>query len=123
MPCFPLLARIEERYAAAKRERKALDFEDLQLLACRLLEEREDVRRRLRGRIRFLMVDEYQDTNGLQKRLIDTLRRRPDGSPAPGKLFVVGHPKQSIYRFRGADVSVFGKTRKGCWPKGGGRSP
>lgn len=116
---LPLLARIEERYAAAKRERKALDFEDLQLLACRLLEEREDVRRRLRGRIRFLMVDEYQDTNGLQKRLIDTLRRRPDGSPAPGKLFVVGDPKQSIYRFRGADVSVFGKTRKELLAEGG----
>ncbi len=116
---LPLLERIEERYAAAKRERNALDFEDLQLRACRLLEEREDVRRRLRRRIRFLMVDEYQDTNGLQKRLIDFLRRHPDGSPAPGKLFLVGDPKQSIYRFRGADVSVFSKTREELLAEGG----
>ncbi len=116
---FPLLEEIEGRYAAAKEERKALDFEDLQIRACRLLEEREDVLRRMRSRIRFLMVDEYQDTNGLQKRLIDLLRRDPDGYPAPGKLFVVGDPKQSIYRFRGADVSVFSRTRQELVTQGG----
>lgn len=116
---FPLLERIEESYTAAKRERNALDFEDLQVRACRLLEERDEVRRQLCRKIRFLMVDEFQDTNGLQKRLIESLRLHPDGSPAPGKLFVVGDPKQSIYRFRGADVSVFNRTREELLARGG----
>lgn len=102
---FPLFSHISKRYRELKAKQGALDFNDLELYACRLLEQHSTLRDQLEGRIRFLMVDEYQDTNDLQKRLIDLLR-----SEKGGNLFVVGDPKQSIYRFRGANVAVFGQT-------------
>ncbi|OYD08873.1 UvrD-helicase domain-containing protein [Paludifilum halophilum] len=113
------LRNIHEAYIRKKRERAALDFDELQFRAVQLLENHPDVRRRLNRHIRYLMVDEYQDTNEAQKRLIDQLCIGPGGGRVPGRLFVVGDPKQSIYRFRGADVSVFGKTRAEIRSEGG----
>ncbi len=94
------------RYAAAKTENGQLDFEDLQVLMKRLLGD-EEIRARLARRFRFIMVDEYQDTNSLQYDILAPLV----GGLASGNLFIVGDPKQSIYAFRDADVAVFTRTR------------
>jgi ATP-dependent exoDNAse (exonuclease V) beta subunit len=90
-----------DRYERLKRRRGALDFNDLERGADRALEH-ESIRQAYHQRFALVMVDEFQDTNPLQASII---RRfcKPDGS----NLCVVGDPKQSIYRFRDADVSVF----------------
>ena len=104
--------RAIEAYEAAKRERSALDFEDLQIRVRDLLRDHADVLGECRRRFRAILVDELQDTNPLQFEIIDLLTSEPAarGKPAAlraGALFGVGDPKQSIYRFRGADVAVF----------------
>ncbi|MFN0157118.1 MAG: UvrD-helicase domain-containing protein [Bacteroidota bacterium] len=95
-----------ERYETTKLESGQLDFDDLQLRTKNLLT-REPVRSRLAHRYKFIMVDEYQDTNTLQYEILLPLV----SNLATGNLFIVGDPKQSIYGFRNADVSVFEKTR------------
>lgn len=94
------MMRIDLRYRELKDERAVLDFTDLELETLRLLE-RLDARGRAPDLApRALLVDEYQDTNPLQARILGLLRR-------PGvSQFSVGDPKQSIYRFRRADVGV-----------------
>jgi len=95
-----------ERYKVFKRERNALDFDDLEHGALTLLREKETVRERWQRDVRAILVDEFQDTNGRQRELVVLLNG--DG----GKLFIVGDAKQSIYRFRGADVAVFHAERE-----------
>jgi ATP-dependent helicase/nuclease subunit A len=112
MAIIQILQLIDQRYAAKKEERQVLDFDDLQEKAVRLLERDPAIRRRYQKQIRYLLVDEYQDTNHIQKRLIDLLCKDEHGRIPNGKLFVVGDPKQSIYRFRGADVSLFTKVQQ-----------
>jgi ATP-dependent helicase/nuclease subunit A len=99
-----LLELFDERFAGAKRRRAAIDFEDLQILAARLLE-RGELGAGYRSRFSHLLVDEFQDTNRLQLRLIEALR-------GPGsELVVVGDELQSIYGFRHADLEVFRRQR------------
>lgn len=88
-----------------KDERNALDFDDLERRALTLLQQDAAVRGRWQGEIRALLVDEFQDTNGRQRDLVTLL------NGGQGKLFIVGDAKQSIYRFRGADVTVFRDER------------
>ena len=106
-----LLADVEGRYAAAKAAAGALDFDDLLVRARDLLQDAPAVRDEVRSRLRALLVDEYQDVNGLQAELFDLLAPPGgggEGAPAASPLRVaVGDAKQSIYRFRGADVGVF----------------
>jgi ATP-dependent helicase/nuclease subunit A len=94
------------RYEELKSARSALDFEDLQLKAVELLAGSERVRGRYREQFRHLMVDEFQDTNGLQLRLIEQLR-----GPET-RLFLVGDEFQSIYGFRHADVEVYRRQHR-----------
>ena len=94
-----LLELYGERYARAKRERSALDFEDLELVARDLLRRDEGLREAYSSRFEHVLVDEFQDTNRLQNQLLGLLSRE--------NLFRVGDENQSIYRFRNADVSVF----------------
>ncbi len=84
-----------------------LDFDELLLKTRDLLEENPEVRERYSERFRYVPVDEFQDTDGLQTQIINLLHR-------PGRNFrlFVGDPKQSIYAFRGADVAVFNRTRE-----------
>ncbi|MGZ5375414.1 MAG: UvrD-helicase domain-containing protein, partial [Solirubrobacterales bacterium] len=89
------------RYEVLKAERSALDFEDLQLRSVDLLRRSEWLRERYREQFRHLMVDEFQDTNGLQLSLIEQLQ-----GPQT-RLFLVGDEFQSIYGFRHADVEVY----------------
>jgi len=95
-----------ERYDGKKAENGQLDFEDLQLRA-KLLLRNADVRQQLAERYRFIMVDEYQDTNLLQYEILRPLIT----DYKTGNLFVVGDDKQSIYAFRGAEVEVFNRTK------------
>jgi ATP-dependent helicase/nuclease subunit A len=100
-----LMTLFRDGYAALKRRRSALDFEDLQLAARNLLRSSPEVRHAYQRRFHHLMVDEFQDTNALQVSLIDLLHRE-DGEPV-NRLFTVGDELQSIYGFRHADVEVF----------------
>jgi ATP-dependent exoDNAse (exonuclease V) beta subunit len=100
-----LLRLFAARFEAAKERRAGIDFEDLQILAARLLE-RAEIGEHYRGRFRQILVDEFQDTNRLQLRLIEALR----GPKA--ELVVVGDELQSIYGFRHADLEVFRRRRE-----------
>ena len=96
------LLGVVERYEQAKRAAGVLDFLDLLLLARNALREREVVRRYFRERWRYLLIDELQDTDPLQVEIAELL-----AGGAAGRLFVVGDAKQSIYRFRRAEVALF----------------
>ncbi|HSB85140.1 MAG TPA: UvrD-helicase domain-containing protein, partial [Ilumatobacteraceae bacterium] len=83
-----------------------LSFDDLLVLTRRLLQTRPDVRDAVRARHRHLFVDEFQDTDQVQFDILTELTD-PRGSGPPASMFAVGDPKQSIYGFRRADVSLF----------------
>ncbi len=90
-------------YAADRRRQGRLTFNDQLLLANRLLRDSTEARERLRSRFRFILVDEFQDTDPVQIELLRQLAGDESGGLRQGSLFIVGDPKQSIYRFRGAD--------------------
>jgi ATP-dependent exoDNAse (exonuclease V) beta subunit len=101
-------------YEALKAKAGALDFVDLLLRARDLVRDDEGVRRHFQQRFRRIFVDEFQDTDPLQAELLlllaadDPLETRwQNVRPVAGKLFIVGDPKQSIYRFRRADVEIY----------------
>lgn len=94
-----LLNDFAEEYAANKRARGLLDFEDLQLMAYQLLREHKKIRHSVANSYKYIMVDEFQDTNKLQCDLIELLGKN--------NIMTVGDGNQSIYRFRNADVSLF----------------
>lgn len=93
-----------------KRESGFLDFDDLLIRTRELLRNREALSR-LRRRFRYILVDEFQDTDPLQAEIVFLLAGDPENpegiEPHGGRLFIVGDPKQSIYRFRKADVEIY----------------
>ena len=99
------------QYEAQKREIPAVDFEDLLLKTYRLLRDNETVRRELSERYEFIMVDEFQDTNALQWKIIELLASE-NGRLEADKIFIVGDPKQSIYGFRNADIRIFRQVKE-----------
>jgi len=106
-----------ERYDRLKIEAGRLDFVDLLLKARDLIRNHDGVRRDAQQRYARIFVDEFQDTDPLQAEILLLLASSdPDErdwrkvTPGPGKLFLVGDPKQSIYRFRRADVGVYRKV-------------
>jgi ATP-dependent helicase/nuclease subunit A len=111
-----IAAAATDRYRRRKDEEGRLDFEDLQLVTRDLLAD-ENVRSQLARRFRYVMVDEFQDTNALQLDILLPLLDHLDG----GNLFIVGDPKQSIYRFREADVRVFNTTTRDIAGRAGKR--
>lgn len=98
------LAQVLARYEVALKATGAVDFDDLVLRAVLLFEARPDLLVRARSSCSHLLVDEYQDVNGSQYRLVRLLA--PD---VASNLCVVGDPDQAIYGFRGADPSYFGR--------------
>jgi ATP-dependent exoDNAse (exonuclease V) beta subunit len=103
-----------DSYQDLKTRTAALDFVDLLLRARDLLRDRRDVRAEMQARLTHVFVDEFQDTDPLQAEILlllsasdPSVDRWQDVTPAPGKLFIVGDPKQSIYRFRRADVGTY----------------
>ena len=95
------------RYEARKQETGALDFLDLLIKARDLVCDNPEVCREFRERFRVILVDEFQDTDSLQAELLLRLASDDHGALRPGALFIVGDPKQSIYRFRRADVGAY----------------
>jgi ATP-dependent exoDNAse (exonuclease V) beta subunit len=114
------VARFVQERLAVRRADGELAFHDLLVLARRLLRDHPDVRGRLRQRYRRILLDEFQDTDPIQIELAVLLstggevgdRRWQDlvGELEAGRLVVVGDPKQSIYRFRRADIGVYGQA-------------
>ena len=93
------IAKIYTRYDSILCEANALDFDDLILCTVRLLKNEEDVRAYYQNKFRYILIDEYQDTNRMQYELVRLLA---DGHH---NICVVGDDDQSIYRFRGADIT------------------
>ena len=98
-PANQVLAEVYERYQKLLELQNMVDFDDMLLLTVRILEEHPDVLKRYRETYKYLLVDEYQDTNAAQFRLIQLLAGERKN------LCVVGDDDQSIYAWRGADVS------------------
>jgi len=137
-----LLAELAAAYDAALRRMNALDFTALLIEARNLLRDDASARRLAHGRFQALLVDELQDTNRLQLELLHLLAEKREGAPRPTSpplvpgaggsvlelplqpafLCVVGDRKQSIYEFRGADVSVVEQAARAIDASGGTRS-
>ncbi|MFH1253667.1 MAG: ATP-dependent helicase [Candidatus Uhrbacteria bacterium] len=94
----PILDHVAEFYENRKHEADAVDFDDLLILFLKLLENNPEVCQRLATRFRYVLVDEFQDTNRLQARLVQKL------SSVHRNLLVVGDDAQSIYSFRAAEI-------------------
>jgi ATP-dependent exoDNAse (exonuclease V) beta subunit len=101
-----VLERLHSRYEELKAVRSGLDFLDLELRALALLRSSEAIASRWRERFLHILVDEFQDTNRVQLKLIEAL------SGPRTRLFTVGDENQSIYRFRNADLEVFRAARE-----------
>lgn len=101
---FELFARFDGLYRERKRQLGAVDYDDLEECAVRLLEEHPEVRRRLQNQFDQVLMDEFQDTNGQQAKLLDLLR-------PPDRFYAVGDINQSIYGFRHAEPREFHEYR------------
>ncbi len=126
-------------YRKAKEERDVLDFDDLIIRTRALLENHPHICRRWHAELQTILVDEFQDTDDYQRAIIYALsgidqQHRASTPPTPPAstastsslpmslpIFVVGDGKQSIYRFRGADVSVFRAVEEHIVGRGGGQ--
>jgi DNA helicase-2/ATP-dependent DNA helicase PcrA len=93
------MAKVYEMYEARLHGNNALDFDDLLIKTVRLLREVPEVREKYNNKFRYILVDEYQDTNALQFELIRLLTEKSKN------IAVVGDEDQSIYKWRGADIS------------------
>lgn len=109
-----VFSKIKESYQDFKKHEGLVDFNDLIIFSKQLLQNNLSIRKYYQESIKYLLVDEYQDTDSHQQEIIFHLACNPNKSNvlADNKLFIVGDQKQSIYRFRGADVSVFTHTKK-----------
>ena len=108
-----------EEYERLKERAGCLDFLDLLLKARELVCENPSVRTELQKRFTHIFVDEFQDTDPLQAEMLMLLaaddpheKNWRNVRPVPGKLFIVGDPKQSIYRFRRADVALYEQVKR-----------
>src|SRR5881296_2825075 len=110
-----------ERFLSKKRALNAVDFDDLLLGTRNLLREHSDIRRHYQDHFEALLVDEFQDTDEVQAEIISLLAADPHhpGRLAPAKLMIVADPKQSIYRFRRARVTVFFRLLQRILDEGG----
>jgi ATP-dependent helicase/nuclease subunit A len=116
-----------EEYSDRKRRQGKLDFVDLLSKVRDLVRDRRDVREYLQKRFKRIFVDEFQDTDPLQVEILLLLcaadpeeSRWLETRPEPGKLFVVGDPKQSIYKFRRADLDLYRELRHALQERGAG---
>ncbi|MFN2311060.1 MAG: UvrD-helicase domain-containing protein [Spirochaetia bacterium] len=113
---FGLFSELQTRVLERKRSRAVLSYHDVVLLAVEALRRSPELRSHYKKKFRALLIDEFQDNDPLQKELLYLLSERDDltvdripraDELETSKLFFVGDDKQSIYRFRGADVAVF----------------
>jgi ATP-dependent helicase/nuclease subunit A len=131
-----LLTQARASAASERRRLNSLNYGDLLHLTARVLRENVGVRRALQQKFRYLLVDEFQDTDPIQAEIVfwlaedggaqsaPTSSEPPDWRKVPlrpGALFVVGDPKQSIYRFRRADIDIYNIVRQRFSEPGVGR--
>lgn len=121
-----VLLQALDSYQAAKLQLCKLNFQDLLLYSARLLQKDSSVRRHFRKRFTHILVDEFQDTDPIQAEVLLYLTADDPCEtnwkkcrPAPGSLFLVGDPKQSIYRFRRADVITYNEVKSIVRESGG----
>ncbi|MCC8169997.1 MAG: helicase-exonuclease AddAB subunit AddA, partial [Oscillospiraceae bacterium] len=101
-----LVKEFDGEYMRKKESRNIKEFHDIEHLAYRLFRESENVRGEYRDKYDEILIDEYQDTNGLQDAIFEKI------SKGGKNIFMVGDLKQSIYRFRGGDPTIFKKKSK-----------
>jgi DNA helicase-2/ATP-dependent DNA helicase PcrA len=94
-----IMAKVYEMYEARLHGNNALDFDDLLIKTVRLLRDVDEIREKYNNKFRYILVDEYQDTNSLQFALISLITQKSQN------IAVVGDEDQSIYKWRGADIS------------------
>lgn len=125
---YQFIGELHEEVSETKRQRQVVSYYDVAQMARHILSCNEQVRVALSSSYRYIMVDEFQDTNELQKEILYLLSLREPNrltmpivpqALRPDKLFMVGDEKQSIYRFRGADVSVFRRLDRQIIDSGG----
>jgi ATP-dependent helicase/nuclease subunit A len=121
------MSGIVHEYTERKDRAGKLDFVDLLTRVRDLLRERREVREYLQNRFTHIFVDEFQDTDPLQAEILFLLAADEPSEcnwkniqPTPGKLFLVGDPKQSIYKFRRADIVLYREVRDGLIARGAG---
>lgn len=117
---MPFLLDLRQLCADQRRRQGLVNYNDLLLFARNLLQQHPSVRQQLQQRFRHLLVDEFQDTDPLQAEIFLLLAEDAQGL-RPGSLFLVGDPKQSIYRFRHADISVVQAVTARILQTGGAR--
>lgn len=108
-----------EAYERAKDRKEVLDFQDLLIYTRDMLARHPEVRRYFSRRYKYILVDEFQDTDPLQAEIIFFLSEKDPGKAAAwedaqardGNVFLVGDPKQSIYRFRRADIEMYAAAK------------
>lgn len=108
---YALLDEFLAQVNKTKRQTGSLTFRDVTELALRILREQEDIRAQEKSAYSAIMIDEFQDNNGKNREMLDLI--------SDSNLFYVGDEKQSIYKFRGADVAVFNNLKKEITEKGG----
>jgi ATP-dependent exoDNAse (exonuclease V) beta subunit len=120
------LAGATARYQALKAAAGSLDFADLLVRARDLIRTNGEVRGHLQRKFRRIFVDEFQDTDPIQAEILLLLAADDPAAadwngaiPVPGKLFIVGDPKQAIYRFRGTDVATYWRVAEQLSSSGG----
>ncbi|WP_245462922.1 UvrD-helicase domain-containing protein [Mesorhizobium sp. M7D.F.Ca.US.005.01.1.1] len=113
------LDQLLESYQARKRAAAVLDFDDLLIHVRSLVRDHDEVRQAIGQRYRYILVDEFQDTDGIQSEILFSIaatQARPGqwekSELRSGALFLVGDPKQAIYRFRGADIEAYELCRQ-----------
>ena len=111
--------RAAGEFEKERRRAGLLTFNDLLMKAAELLRDNPSARRDLGHRYRYLLVDEFQDTDPIQAEIVFLLTAKNpeekawhEAEPRPGSLFVVGDPKQSIYRFRRADIAIYNQVKE-----------
>jgi ATP-dependent exoDNAse (exonuclease V) beta subunit len=113
------LDQLLEGYQARKRAAAVLDFDDLLVHVRSLVRDHDQVRLAIGRRYRYILVDEFQDTDRIQNEILFSIAATEERSAQweasqlrPGSLFLVGDPKQAIYRFRGADIEAYELCRR-----------
>ena len=118
--CMPIMLKLVDEYRQEKRKQHIVSSNDLLIFTRNMLRDKPEARRILHDRYKVLYVDEFQDTDPIQAQILfylttdekDFNKDWTQCKPVPGSLFLVGDPKQAIYRFRGADIDVYKDVEK-----------
>ncbi|MGE6259153.1 UvrD-helicase domain-containing protein [Heyndrickxia sporothermodurans] len=116
---IPIMKNVMQQYEVLKEKDSFINYQDLLVKAAKLLRDNKEVRRFFQEKYRCLLVDEFQDTDPIQAEIMFLLTSKDleeknwtKCTPKPGSLFVVGDPKQAIYRFRRADIDIYNKVKE-----------